>query len=227
MLEIYQNPPTHLLSIDCIIFGYEDAQLKLLLFKRELPPVKGQWSLLGGWVNEDETVEQANERVLKKLTGLSHIPMEQVNIYSAPERDPGGRVISITFYACINIPEKGQELVEQYGAQWFAVNELPPLIFDHDQMVADALDKLRDVGSKALLGQGLLNEEFTLLQLRQLYESIYLKELDPGNFRKKVLSLGVLECLSKKDRSESKKGSFLYRFKPLEEQKTHKQIINF
>ncbi len=226
MQRIYQNPPTHLVAVDCIIFGYEQEDLKLLLFKRQLPPAQGEWSLIGGWVNEDCTVEQANQHVLKTLTGLEGIPMEQVSIYSKPDRDPGGRVISISFYALINVQEKGKELEKQFGAEWFSVKELPNLIFDHNEMVADALRKLRFDGSKTLLGHGLLNEEFTLSQLRSLYNSIYDKEFDPGNFRKKILSLKVLERLNKKDFSESKKGAFYYKYKPDNEIEYNERIVN-
>ncbi|MDP2721140.1 MAG: NUDIX domain-containing protein [Bacteroidales bacterium] len=216
----------HLLAVDCVIFGYERGELKLLLFKRQLEPEKGNWSLIGGWVEPNETVEQAAERVLLKITGLSRIFQEEVRVFSAPERDPGGRVVSIAFYALIDIKSHNKELVNLYDAKWWPVSNLPDLIFDHGQMVAESLAKLRKKASYDLVGRDLLPDEFTLTQLRQLYNSIFSQEFDPGNFRKKILSLDAMVRLDKKDTGESKKGAFYYTFKPESEMNVAIRIIN-
>ncbi|MEN8122674.1 MAG: NUDIX domain-containing protein [Bacteroidota bacterium] len=208
----YDIQSKQLVAVDCSVFGYEDGILKLLLFHRNIEPCKGMFSLVGGWVNEDESVENAAFRVLKKLTGLTNIAMEQVGVFSKPDRDPGGRVITVGFNALINIKSQNEDLVKEFGAEWFDVADLPKLIFDHNEILNESLEKLRFKASYHLVGLDLLPEKFTITQLRQLYNSIFQREFDPGNFRKKILSLKVLKRLDKKDSSESKKGAFYYEF---------------
>jgi len=202
-----------LLSADCVIFGYEKEQLKLLLFKRIIEPAKGEWSLIGGWIKENESAEDAAMRVLNYITGLKDIYLEQVKVFSKPERDPAGNVLTVVFNALIRIDKHSSELIEEYGASWFAVSEIPHLIFDHDAMVKVAFEKLQLKATYNLIGRQLLPDKFTLTHLRQLYNEIFQKEFDPGNFRKKVLSLKQLQRLDEKDMSESKKGAFYYSFK--------------
>lgn len=210
--EMYKNA-RQLISVDCIIFGYEDDELKLLVFKRWIEPCKGELSLLGGWVNQDESVTNAAERVLKLISGLNDIYLEQVDVFSEVNRDPGGRVISVAYYALMKIDEQYKHLIEQNSATWVSLNNKPKLIFDHDEMVEKALEKLRMKATYDLIGEHLLPEKFTMLQLRKLYNAIFQREFDPGNFRKKVLSLKVIEQLNEKDTTESKRGAFYYQFK--------------
>jgi len=226
MPTTYKLPERHLVSIDNAIFGYENEQLKLLLFKRNIEPEKGKWSLVGGWVNPNESGEDAAHRVLTSITGLKDLFMEQVSVFSKPDRDPGGRVISLVFYALIDIQTHNHQLVDKYGAQWWPVNQLPDLIFDHGEMAQQALEKLRMKASRDLVGRDLLPDEFTLTQLRQLYNSIFMKEFDPGNFRKKILSLNATVRLNKKYSSESKKGAYYYCFKDKKEWDFTDRIIN-
>jgi 8-oxo-dGTP diphosphatase len=207
------NQSGQLLAVDCIIFGYEEGEVKLLLFHRGITPAKGQWSLLGGWVNNEETVEEAAARVLLQTTGLKDIYLEQVHVFSDPERDPGGRVISIAFNALIDIKKHDKQLVRNHGAHWWGISEMPLLIFDHDKMVAQALQELRLKASYEIIGNKLLPEYFTIPELRTLYNALYQKEFDPGNFRKKILSLNRLEKTNKKNTKGSKKGAFYYKFK--------------
>ncbi|MCG8578966.1 MAG: NUDIX hydrolase [Bacteroidales bacterium] len=204
-------------SVDCVIFGYEEEKLKLLVFQRAIEPAKGEWSLLGGWVNHNESTEDAARRVLNKLTGLQDIFLEQVHTFSDPERDPGGSVITVEYYALIKIDEKASNLLEDYGAKWYTLEELPPLIFDHNILVEKALERLRLRSSYEIIGRKLLPEKFTITRLRNLYDQIFQKQFDPGNFRKKILSLKVLERLEEKDMSESKKGAYYFKFKPKQE----------
>lgn len=208
---MYQHTK-QLVSVDCIIFGYEEEELRLLVFKRWIEPAKGELSLLGGWVNDDESVTDAARRVLNLISGLQNLYLEQVDVFSEVDRDPGGRVISVAYYALMKIDEENKKLVQEHSATWIALNNLPQLIFDHNLMVTKALDKLRLKASYELIGEHLLPEKFTLLQLRKLYNAIFQKEFDPGNFRKKVLSLKVLEQLNEKDTTESKRGAFYYCF---------------
>jgi 8-oxo-dGTP diphosphatase len=207
------NQPRHYVAVDCAIFGYEAGELKLLLCSRDFEPAKGKWSLMGGFVQEDESMDDAARRVLLKTTGLKDIFMEQVAAFSSVDRDPGDRVISMTFVALIRIDQHDSNSVRENGAHWWPVHKIPGLVFDHSRMVVKALEALQKKAANQLIGMELLPEMFTLIQLRHLYEVIFQRRFDPGNFRKKVLSLGVLEKLNIKNTTESRKGAFYYRFK--------------
>ena len=208
--EMYGEHPRHYVAVDCVIFGYMDGELKLLLYPRGFEPAKGNWSLLGGFIQEKESSDQAAARILKRTTGLDQIYMEQVAAFSAPDRESAARVISIAYYALIRLDKHDEEVVHQYGADWFSRDTKPDLIFDHNEMVEKALAKLQQKAGYQLVGPELLPELFTLTQLRRLYEAIFQRTLDPGNFRKKVLSLDVLKRSNKKDSTESKKGAYYY-----------------
>lgn len=226
MIESYDIQEKHLVAIDDAIFGYEGKKLKLLLFKRTVEPEQGKWSLVGGWVKPDESCEDASCRVLANITGLKNVFMEQVKVFSKPDRDSGGRVISLLFYTLIDIKEHDHQLVDNFGAQWWPVNDHPKLIFDHEEMVKQALDRLRIKASRDLVGRNLLPKEFTITQLRHLYNSIFEKKFDPGNFRKKILSLNIITRLNKKHNSGSKKGAFYYTFKDEQESNFMDRIVN-
>ena len=212
-MELYKEHPRHYVSVDCVILGYHDDEIKLLLYPRSFEPYKGQWSLLGGFVQDNESADEAAARILKQTTGLEQIFLEQVASFSEPDRDPEARVISLAYYALIRIDLHDEEKVKENGAYWVSISKLPNLIFDHQQMFEKSLVKLQQKAGYSLCGSELLPEMFTLIQLRKLYEAIFQKEFDPGNFRKKILSLGVLEKLSVKDASESRKGAYYYKAK--------------
>ncbi|WP_324719298.1 NUDIX hydrolase [Salinimicrobium sp. HB62] len=210
--DAYQHDHKMYVATDCIIFGFDAGNLKLLLFKRRVAPFQGDWSLIGSFVKIDEDVSAAAERVLEEITGLRDVFMEELKTYGAANRDPGFRCISIGQYALIRLNDYDKELVEQHGAVWHDVKELPSLVLDHDQMVQDALKKLKQKARYQPLGFELLPEKFTIPQLQSVYEAIYQKELDSRNFRKKVFSYNVLVKLEEKDKSTSKRGAFLYKF---------------
>jgi ADP-ribose pyrophosphatase YjhB (NUDIX family) len=212
-MELYKIHPQHYVAVDCVILGYQDEEIKLLLYPRSFEPYKGKWSLLGGFVQDDESADEAAARILKQTTGLEQIFLEQVASFSEPNRDPEARVISLAYYALIRIDLHDEEKVKENGAYWVSISKLPNLIFDHQEMFEKALVKLQQKAGYSLCGSELLPEMFTLIQLRKLYEAIFQREFDPGNFRKKILSLGVLEKLSVKDASESRKGAFYYKAK--------------
>ena len=227
LTTIYKKHPKHYVAVDCSIFGYEEGELKLLLYPRGFEPARGKWSLMGGFVGEKESLEEAARRVLLQTTGMHDIFLEQATAFSKPDRDPGARVISMTFVALIRIDMHDKELVRETGAQWWPVTKLPELIFDHDEMIQHALVLLQQKASINLIGKELLPEMFTLIQLKNLYEAIFQRTFDPGNFRKKVLSLDMLERSSKKNTSESKKGAFYYRFKDSETGLRSERIVRF
>ena len=135
-MSYYLSEIKHYVSVDCVIFGFQQGSLNLLLLKRKMEPAQGQWSLMGGFVRSDESVDDAAKRVLAELTGLENVYMEQVHTFGAVGRDPGERVISVVYYALINIDEYDREAVYQHNAYWVNIDEVPPLIFDHEEMVA-------------------------------------------------------------------------------------------
>ena len=212
MSNYYSSNPKFHISIDCIIFGFHAGELNLLLLHRNFEPAKGEWSLMGGFVQENESVDDAAKRVLAELTGLNNVYMEQVGTFGAINRDPGERVISVAYYALININEYDKHLVEQHSAHWVNINEIPELIFDHKEMVIQARQAMQKKASSEPIGFNLLPELFTLPQLQSLYETIYGETIDKRNFRKRIAEMDYIEKTDKIDKSGSKRGAILYRF---------------
>ncbi|WP_424493791.1 NUDIX hydrolase [Salinimicrobium sp. GXAS 041] len=225
--DFYVQKDKMYVATDCIIFGFDSGTLKLLVFKRRVEPLAGEWSLIGSFVKLNEDVKEAAQRVLREITGLENVYMEELRAYGSADRDPGFRCISIGQYALIRINEYDREQVEKHGAHWYDINELPKLVLDHNQMVQDALDRLKRKARYKPIGFELLPEKFTIPQLQRLYEAIYQKELDSRNFRKKVLSLNVLVKLNEKDKSGSRRGAYLYKFDNENYQKLQESGYNF
>ncbi|MGQ9620886.1 MAG: NUDIX hydrolase [Bacteroidales bacterium] len=215
-MKIYSGIPKHFVAVDCIIFGYDiiEKELKLLLIKRGFEPAKGKWSLAGGFVRENESLDEAASRILHNLTGLKNVFMEQNYTYGNVGRDPGARVISTTYYALIKIQNIDKRLAERNGAHWRSISRLPDLIFDHSEMVERALSELQKQIKIKPVGFELLPEKFTLVQLQDLYEAICRRKFDRRNFRKKILSMNLLEKLDEKEKMTSRKGAWYYRFIP-------------
>lgn len=210
-------------ALDCIIFGFDRNGLKLLLIKRDFEPEKGNWSLMGGFLEKDESLDEAADRILHKLTGLKNVYLEQLYGFGEVDRDPVERTVSIAYYALINIREHDKELVEKYSARWFPIDELPDLIFDHEEMVEAAKARLQYKASHQPVGFELLPEKFTLPELQILYEAIYETTLDKRNFRRRILSMDVLVKTNEKQKKYSKKGAYLYKF---DEDKYHSKVDN-
>lgn len=214
-------------ATDCIVFGFHQDELKLLIFNRRVQPHKGGWSLIGSFVKLNEDVDHAAKRVLRDITGLDNVFFEQSRTYGNAERDMGARCVSVAQFALIRIDEYDEELTEMRGAFWYRIEELPELVLDHYQMVIDALDILRRKAKHQPIGFELLPEKFTIPQLQSLYEAIFQRKLDPGNFRKKILSFKILNRLNEKDRSSSKRGAFYYTFDHDTYEKLLKSGYNF
>lgn len=212
MSNYYSSNPKFYVSVDCIIFGFHEGELNLLLLKRNFEPALGEWSLMGGFVQENESVDDAAKRVLAELTGLDQVYMEQVSSFGAIDRDPGERVVSIAYYALININEYDRELVQRHNAFWVNINELPPLIFDHQAMVEQARTLMQQKASVAPIGFNLLPKLFTLSQLQSLYEAIYGEAIDKRNFRKRIAEMDYIEKTDLIDKTSSKRGAALYQF---------------
>ncbi len=212
MSNYYSINPKFYVSVDCIIFGFYEGELNLLLLKRNFEPALGEWSLMGGFVQENESVDDAAKRVLAELTGLDQVYMEQVSSFGAIDRDPGERVVSIAYYALININEYDRELVQRHNAFWVNINELPPLIFDHQAMGEQARALMQQKASVAPIGFNLLPKLFTLSQLQSLYEAIYGEAIDKRNFRKRIAEMDYIEKTDLIDKTSSKRGAALYQF---------------
>ncbi|MCF6358474.1 MAG: NUDIX domain-containing protein [Draconibacterium sp.] len=224
-MKLYSNHPKHFVAVDCVIFGYRNEELCLLLYPRGFEPSQGKWSLMGGFIQKNESSEEAAKRVLNQTTGLKNIYLEQIETFTQPNRDPEARVISIGYYALSRMDEYDEKTVREHGAHWWPITELPQMIFDHANMVEKALIKLQQKSGYSIVGKELLPEKFTLMQLRKLYEAIFQREFDPGNFRKKILSLDTLQRLNTKNYSESKKGAFYYKCQNSKSEKILERIV--
>lgn len=207
----YDTQTKMLAAIDCIIFGFDGNELKLLLIKRGFEPAKGKWSLMGGFIGEKEAFDKAAARILKQLTGLGDVYMEQLHTFGNPDRDPIERTISIGYFALIDIDKYKTQLNENYHAEWFPLKEVPELIFDHSEMVEMARTRLCYKAAFHPILFELLPDRFTLPQLQNLYDGIYNVEFDKRNFSRKVISTGLLIKQKEKERTGSKRGAFYYR----------------
>lgn len=225
--EQYRKSDRLLVAVDCIIFGFDGKQIKALLIKRDFEPEKGKWSLMGGFVNENESVDYAAARVLRRLTGLTDIYMEQLFCFGDVDRDKAGRVVSIAYFALINIAEYSDQLQDDHEAHWFPLNKIPPLIFDHKEMVRKAKVRLQQKVANHPVGFELLPQKFTLQQLQNLYEAIYESPLDKRNFTRKILALGILKKLNLKEKESSRKGAFFYVFEKAKYQKLDHEGMKF
>ncbi len=223
MDRTYKDIQQITLAVDCIIFGFNDNRLEVLLVHRGFEPEKDRWSLMGGFVGNHENLDDAAHRVLKDLSGLEDVYMEQVRTFGKANRDPYERVVSTTYSALILKEKYNKELIEEYRAEWFPIDELPELIFDHKDMVESAIRRLQRRVRTFPIVFNLLPEKFTLPQLQKLYEGIFQEEMDKRNFRKKLATMDFLVKLNEKDMSESKKGAFLYRF----DEKKYNKTKNF
>lgn len=212
MTDFYREHPRMYVSVDCIIFGFEANKLKLLIGNRKMDPGRGEWSLYGGFVKEDESLDEAANRTLKDLTGLDNLYMKQVGAFGAVNRDPGERVISVAYCALINVKDYDSALQEQHHLKWVDVEKLPKLYSDHNDMVKKAILLLRRRISTEPLSFNLLPELFTLTQLQHVYEAILGEEIDKRNFRKKIKTIDFIEKTDKIDKITSKRGAALYCF---------------
>lgn len=223
----YKSHDKILVAVDCIIFGFDGDAMKALLIERGFEPEKGKWSLMGGFVNASESTDEAAIRVLNQLTGLDNIYMEQLHCFSKVDRDTEGRVVSVAYFALINIADYSDQLLHEHEARWFSLHEIPELIFDHAAMVALAKERLQQKVANHPIGFELLPERFTLPQLQNLYEAIYEQPLDKRNFTRKILSLAILNKLEEKEKESSRKGAFYYVFDKQKYNQLHKEGVKF
>jgi 8-oxo-dGTP diphosphatase len=205
--------PRPALAVDCVVFGLDDEDLKVLLIQRDLEPFRGRWALPGGFVRVDETLEDAARRELREETGLERVFLEQLFTFGALERDPRERVVSVAHYALVKLGDhKVRAATDARDAAWFAVWDVPALAFDHERVLQTALARLRGKVRYQPIGFELLPAKFTLSQLQRLYEKILERELDKRNFRKKVLAMDFIVELGEVETDVAHRAARLYRF---------------
>ena len=207
----YKNAAKIYVAVDSVIFGYEDNELKFLMTKGN-EHLQGKWSLIGGFVDPKESLDDAANKTLFNLTGLSNVFVEQLYSFGDVNRVVHDRVITVAYYALIKITADVTACIEQNKSKWFNVKEPPPFEFDHDIVFQMALDRLRSKVRYQPVGFELLPEKFTIPQLKNLYEAILNRSLDTRNFSRKLFSQDILIKTEKKDKSGSKKGAWLYKF---------------
>jgi 8-oxo-dGTP diphosphatase len=227
MPHTYQYPRAAL-TVDCVVFGFDESELKVLLIQRALDPFKGKWALPGGFVHVDETLDDAARRELAEETGLENVFLEQLYTFGTVKRDPRERVVSVAHFALVKLSDyKAKAATDAAKAEWFPISELPKLAFDHADILVAALARLQGKVRYQPVGFELLPPKFTLSDLQHLYEAILGTELDKRNFRKKVLGFELLVALNETQMSGRHRPAQLFRFDADKYEKLKKRGFNF
>ena len=227
MPHTYQYPRAAL-TVDCVVFGFDEGELKVLLIERALEPFKGKWALPGGFVRVDETVDEAARRELAEEAGLKNVFLEQLYTFGAVDRDSRERVVSVAHYALVKLAAHDTKAAtDAADARWFPVSKVPKLAFDHSEILATGLTRLKGKVRYQPIGFELLPPKFTLSQLQHLYEAVLETELDKRNFRKKVLSFGLLVPLKETQMVGRHRPAQLFRFDAERYDKLKRKGFNF
>jgi len=220
--------PRAALTVDCVVFGLDEEDLKVMLIQRLLPPFEGRWALPGGFVRTDETLDEAALRELQEETGLEKVYLEQLYTVGGIDRDPRERVVTVAYYALVKLSDhRVQAATDARAAAWFSIDDLPDLAFDHDKILAMAHERLRNKVRYQPIGFELLPQKFPLRQLQHLYEAVLDRPLDKRNFRKKILRMGVLVELDEIETDVAHRAARLYRFDKKKYRRLTKQGFNF
>lgn len=214
--------------MDCVVFGFDEGELKVLLIQRALDPFKGKWALPGGFVRVEETLDDAARRELEEEAGLKNVFLEQLYTFGAVNRDPRERVVSVAYYALVKLAAHDTKAAtDAADAQWFPISKVPKLAFDHGDILAIALERLKGKVRYQPIGFELLPPKFTLSQLQHLYEAVLGGELDKRNFRKKVLGFGILIPLKETQMMGRHRPAQLFHFDADKYEKLKKKGFNF
>jgi 8-oxo-dGTP diphosphatase len=227
-MDYHHKYPSPLLTVDCVVFGYDQGELKILLIERGKPPFAGCWALPGGFVRIHETVDDAARRELAEEAGLKDVFLEQLYTFGALDRDPRQRIVTVAYYALVKLADNpAQAATDATAARWHLVSQTTHLAFDHQKIVALALERLRGKLRYQPIGFELLPPKFTLSQLQHLYEAVLGIELDKRNFRKKVLGFGFLTALKETLMEGAHRPAQLFRFDREKYERLRKRGINF
>ena len=214
--------PRPALTVDCVVFGLDDEDLKVLLIQRGQEPFAGRWALPGGFVRIEEGLEEAARRELQEEAALSRVYLEQLYTFGEPERDPRERVVTVAYYALVNIRDHTvRAATDARNAAWFSVTDTPTLAFDHARIVQAALQRLKGKVVYQPIGFELLPRKFTLGQLQHLYETVLERPLDKRNFRRKILEMGLLEETDEIEQDVAHRAARLYRF----DERKYRQLV--
>lgn len=220
--------PRAALTVDAVVFGVDDRDLKLLLIQRDIEPFAGRWALPGGFVRVNESLDAAVERELREETGLCKVFLEQLYTFGETGRDPRERVVTVAYYALVNLYDhQVKAATDARNAAWFSVNDLPTLMFDHDSILEVAINRLKGKVRYEPIGFELIPELFTLSQLQHLYEVILDQTLDKRNFRKKILSTGLLIETDEIEKDVAHRAARLYRFDERQYKQLKKKGVSF
>jgi 8-oxo-dGTP diphosphatase len=220
--------PRPALTVDAVVFGLDEEDLKVLLIRRDLEPFRGKWALPGGFVRVEETLEDAVRRELEEETGIAQLFLEQLYTFSAVDRDPRERVVTVAYFALVKLSDhRIRAATDARDAAWFTVSEARGLAFDHDRILATALERLKGKVRYQPIGFELLPAEFTLSQLQRLYETILETPLDKRNFRKKILGMDFLVALDDVQKDVAHRAARLYRFDRKKYGQLQKRGFNF
>ncbi|NIP86252.1 MAG: NUDIX domain-containing protein [Planctomycetales bacterium] len=220
--------PRPALTVDCVVFGLDEDDLKVLLIQRDQPPFAGQWALPGGFVEIEETLEEAARRELEEETGLRCVFLEQLYTYGAVDRDPRQRVITVAYYALVKLSDhRVRAATDARHTAWFSIPQLPPLAFDHAHIVHTARERLRSKVRYQPIGFEMLPHKFPLRDLQKMYETILDRPLDKRNFRKKILSMRVLVELDETETDVPHRAARLYRFDKRSYQRLSREGFHF
>jgi 8-oxo-dGTP diphosphatase len=223
----YQHPHPAV-TVDCVVFGFDEADLKLLLIQRKIGPYEGKWALPGGFVRIEESLESAARRELAEETGIDELYLEQLYSFGDPDRDPRERVISIAYYALVKLADHALRAAsDAQDVAWFPVAELPSLAFDHDRIADTALRRLKAKVRYEPIGFELLPEKFTLGELQRLYEAVLETSIDKRNFRKRILGTGLIDPLDEYQRDVAHRAAQYYRFNRPHYEQLKKRGFNF
>jgi 8-oxo-dGTP diphosphatase len=227
MTATYEHPRAAL-TVDCVVFGLDDTDLKVLLIRRRFQPYQHAWALPGGSVRTDETLDEAARRELAEAAGVTDVYLEQLYTFGALDRDPRERVVTVAYFALAKLSDHGiRATTDAVGVGWFSFDELPQLAFDHADIVARAHERLRSRVRYAPLGFELLPPRFSLTQLQHLYEIILGTELDKRNFRKKILAMDLIVGTDEIEQNVRHRAARLYRFDRRRYDRLAKQGFSF
>ena len=220
--------PRAALTVDCVVFGLDDTDLKVLLIQRDLAPFRGKWALPGGFVRVDESLEDAARRELREETGLQEVFLEQLFTYGELKRDPRERVVTVAWYALVRLSDhRVTAATDARDAAWFVVQKIPKLAFDHDRILRAAHQRLQAKVRYEPIGFELLPKKFTLTQIQKLYEIALDRTIDKRNFRKKILRMDVLHELDEVETDVAHRAARLYRFNQKRYREMAKRGIHF